>query len=470
MDWQSTSFQVFRYSLRSVEQAIGAGCVPVFEDAIPTQYDRFFSMAGEYGVLAQFAGLTDTRKNPCVPVSAVSVLMVCRFLRAIQSFREMGQLLLRYRPLLERLGFSMEVCEKGVYRCQRMRNAEPEDAPQVFDPEVFSEVLRDLDREELNRMLADFVQALWRKHPGLFRDGQFAMDSNSFRVAGYAPGQKWCALMLVTRYGMIPVAMEFSATEGEGTGETSIGRRLLERVLTTYGREFLKRVLMDAGYLDGESQRWLKFEQGIDWMLPTKEKMVVTNYMLGAAQEARPFQWRTARPPQLGGPKDQLPTRKVLWIEDIPHFPEYGAKVNGIVIRDQYPPSALHPEGKVTYQCIVTSDLTLKGAEIHDLWRKRWCIENAFGFMTDVWGLGKWQIRNLAVYQATIQYMALTYGLHILMQAIEAKPQTLGQLKRRFEWQAHNMVIIRAGDACAILTPQTLNDWMARGILTLRAP
>jgi len=470
MNWQSTTFQVFRYSLHNVEQAIAAGCVPVFEDAIPTQYDRFFAMAGEYGVLERFSELTDVRRNPGVPVSAISVLMVCRFLRGIHSFREMGQLLLRYQPLLERLGFSVEVCEKGVYFCQRMRNPTSEDAPKVFDEEVFSEVLRDLDREELNQILAEFVRALRRKHPGLFHGGLFAMDSNCFRVVGYEPGQKWCALMLVTRYGMIPVAVEFSATEGEGTGETSIGRRLLERALATYGKGFLEAVLMDAGYLDGESQRWLKFEQGIEWILPTKEKMVVTNWMLGVAQEAKAWQWRKVRPPQLGGPKEQLPTRKILWIEDIPHFPEYRAKVNGIVMRDEYPPSEEHPEGKVTYQCIVTSCLALKGVEIHEVWRKRWCIENAFGFMTDVWGLGKWKIRNLAVYQATIQYMVLTYGLHILMQAIEAKPQTLRQLKQRFEWQAHNMVIIRAGDACAILTPKTLNDWTARGILTLRAP
>jgi len=284
------------------------------------------------------------------------------------------------------------------------------------------------------------------------------------------PGQKWCALMLLTRYGLIPVAIEFCATEGEGTGETSIGRKLLERAGRTYGRGFLKKVLMDAGYIDGESLRWLKEEQGTDWVIRVKEEMRASRYMAGEAEKAPGWRWRTAKPPQLGWPKDQLPKREILWVEDVPGIGGQTGKLNGCVIRDTYPATAKCPEGKVEYQYLVASNPEWKGAEIHGLWRKRWNIENAFGYMTDEWGLGKWEIRNLEVYQATIQFMVLTYGLHILMQILERKPHTLRDLKQCFEWQRHNMVLIRAGDACAILVPKTLNDWMARGMLTIRAP
>ena len=85
----------------------------------------------------------------------------------------------------------------------------------------------------------------------------------------------------------------------------------------------------------------------------------------------------------------------------------------GCVIRDIYPASEKHPQGAVEYQYIAGSNPEWKGAEIHDLWRKRWNIENAFGFMTDNWGLGKWQIRNPEVYRATIQFMVLTSTLSI---------------------------------------------------------
>jgi hypothetical protein len=470
MNWQPVTFRVFRYSLRHVETAIEAGCVPVFEDALPTQYDRFFDMAGRYGVLDGFGGLSDLRRDPCVPLPAVCVLMIIRFLRKMGSFREMGQLLLRYQPLLERLGFSAEACENGVYGNQKPGSGDPEEAPQVFNEEVFSEVLRALDEEELNKLLAAFVKAVRKKHGALFQEGLFIMDSNSYRVVGETVGRKWCALMARTRYGMVPVAMEFTVTEGEGSGETSIGRRVLERALKTYEPGFLQTVLMDAGYVDGETLGWLKKDQGIDWVIRVKEDMRATQYLHGEAIKAPKWRWRKVKPPQLGGPKELLPERQILWVEDVPGIAGRTGKLNGCVIRDTYPPSEKDPQGKTEHQYIVASNPEWKGTEIHDRWRKRWNIENAFGFMTDNWGLGKWQIRNPEVYRATIQFMVLAYGLHILLQTLESKPHTLSQLKRRFEWQPHNMVLIRAGDACAILTPKTLNDWMVRGILTLRAP
>lgn len=471
MQYKPIAFEVFRYSLRDVEKGIAAGLQPVFEEAIPTKYDEFFAMCDELGVLQGFEQLTDKRKDCAVPLSALCVLMMIRFLRCLSSFGQMGDLLLRYAPLLERLGISAKALEHGVYNCKRTRKAVGADEPvKVFDEEVFSEVLRDIDEEELSRVLECFIKTLRMWKPGLFREGVFVMDSNGYTVRKTREERKWCALMLLTRFGMIPVAMLYSATEGEGTGETSVGRRLLERAFATYGDDFLKAVLMDAGYLDGESQRWLKFEKGVEWLLPTKEKMVVTNWMLGVAQEAKDWQWREVKPPQLNCPKNELPTRKILWIENIGSYPDYGAKVNGIVIRDEYPASAQHPEGKVVYQCVVTSALGLNGTEIHSLWRKRWSIENAFGFMTDFWGLGKWQIRNREVYRATIQFMALTYGLVVLQHTREQLPLSLTQLKYRFERQAHNMVLIRVGDACALLTSKTLNEWMMRGILVLRAP
>jgi hypothetical protein len=470
MDVEPVAFRVFRYSLASVEKAIAAGCVPLFEDAIPTQYDRFFAMAGAYGVLDGFEQLSDARKDPGVPLPAVCVLMVIRFLRKLRSFRQMGQLLLRYRPLLERLGFSVEVCEKGVYCCKRTRGRDDREAMKVFDEEVFSQALRGLVREELNRLLAALVKGVCQRHRGLLSDRLFIMDSNSYRVVGVDEGQKWCALMLRTRYGMIPVAIEFCATEGEGTGETSIGRRVLERALRTYGAEFIRYLLVDGGYIDGDTLRWLKAEHGIDWVIRIKEDMRGSRYMAGEALEARRWRWRSVKPPQLGCAKALLPEREVLWVEDVPGIAGQTGKLNGCLIRDIYPVSEKHPRGKVEEQYVVASNPVWRGTEIHDLWRKRWDIENAFGFMTDNWGLGSWQIRHLAVYQATIQLMVLTYVLHVLLQMGESKPQTLEQLKQRFEWQNHNMVLIRAGEACAILTPVTLNNWMVRGILRLRAP
>jgi len=406
-------FSLLKYSTAEVEKKLREGKQPHFIPAIPTKYDAFFQMCRELGVLDSLEDLTDPRASPAVPPMVLSVLMVCRFLLCLRSFGRMGEVLLRYHPLLERLGVSPVALQRGgVHQCKRSRREREEaDPPKPFDEEVFSEFLRLLREGELISLLVVFVQALRRRHPELVRRGLFIMDSNHYRVNGSGEEYKWCALMLWTPKGMIPVWYEFHRAHGEGSGETSLGKRVIEGATAAYGPGFIKTVLMDTGYLDGEDLAWMKREYGIDWMMDPREKMKVTEWMLAQAKTARQTLWRPVEPPKLERPKAELPVRHVFWIEDLHNFYTYRERVNGCVIRDQYPPSAEHPEGEVVYQCVITSRMDWNAIQIHKVWRMRWCIESAFGMMTDNWGLGKWQIRDADVYRATIQFMALTYGL-----------------------------------------------------------
>lgn len=408
-----TVFDLIKYSLADVEKKLGEGKQPVFESAIPTNYDALFQMCRELGVLDGFDNLTDPRQSPAVPKMALCVLMVCRFLHCLRSFGRMGEVLLRYHPLLERIGVDPVVLKNGgVYDCaRRRREKEGEDPPKPFDEEVVTEWLRLLKPEELNALLKLFITALRRRHRELLRRGLFIMDSNHYRVRVSGVEYKWCALMAWTPKGMIPVWYEFSLADGEGSGETSLGRKVIAGAIEAYGPKFIKMVLMDTGYLDGEDLAWMKREYGIDWVMDPKEKMVITRWMRAKALEADEKLWRSVQPPKLNCPKDELPKRHVFWLEDLHNFYTYGERVNGCVIRDEYPATEKHPEGEVVYQCVVSSRRDWNAIQIHDVWRLRWCIENAFGAMTDNWGLGKWQIRNPEVYQATIQFMAMTYGL-----------------------------------------------------------
>jgi hypothetical protein len=451
-------FELLDYSLPRVEEALAQGEVPHFEAAIPTWYDAFFSLCERLGLLAQIEALPDPRKQPYVSLPLLIVLTMCRFLHCLPSFRRVGEVLLKQQALLQRLGVAPVVCEHGYYRTGERK---------PFDEECFSEVFRLLGEEPLHALLVHTIQTLRQENPQWFRAGWFLMDSNHFRLKGSRKEYKWCALMLWTPRGLFPVAIEFSPVPGDG--ETTIGKRLVARALATYGPGFLKVLIMDAGYLDGAWLRELKEEHGIDWIIKAKEDMVVVGEMLKTA-EAR-GKWREAAPPKLECPKEELPTRHICFTPDLYGFVTYGRPVNGCVVRDEYAPTEKHPEGKVTYECLLASQLAWKGSVIHRGWRSRWDVESTFGQMTTYWHLGKWQVQLFAVYRALILIMALTYT--ILQAYLEPERHHLslqGVADRLVEEQGASHMLVRVAGACVIAGPALLNRWVARGLFPIRGP
>jgi hypothetical protein len=461
-------FRLLRYCQEAVERGLERGDLFSFEVATPTMFDEFFTMADELGVLDGLEHLKDPRKRSFIPLPVIAAIVICRFLYGLESYRRTGRVVLRNHVLLKRLGVLPEVFEKGgYYQCERADGGEdPESAPQPFNEESITDTLALLKVEELNELLVKFVQQLRRRHRKWFRRGLFIMDSNHFTLKGSRDEYKWCCLMLWTPYGMIPVAAEFSATDGEGTGETSVGRRLMARVFKAYGEGFVKLLLMDTGYLDGPGLLWLREEHGVQWVMDPRDDMLVTKGMLAAIKKKPHPPWVRVAPPKLEWPKEQMPERHVMWVGERTNFFTYGKPVNGCVIRDVYPRSEKYPEGHVSYQCLITSRMDWKGKEIHDHFRMRWCIENTFGVMTNFWKLGKWEIGRFEVYRGTILLMALTFGLLVVYLWEQQLRLPLQRIKERLERQAQGRVLVFCGGAVVSAPVTLLNDWVQRGLLS----
>jgi Transposase DDE domain len=451
-------FQFLEYSASRVEAALARGETPHFEAALPTWYDAFFTLADRLELLAAIEALPDPRPKPYIPLSLLVLLTICRFLHCHKSFRRVGAVLLQDRTLLERFGVAPAICERGYYQ-----NGERK----PFDEERFSEVFRHLDPEPLHAVLVQAISALRRENPQWFKAGWFLMDSNHFRLKGSGQEYKWCALMLFTSRGLFPVAIEFSPVPGDG--ETTIGQRLVARVLSTYGEGFLRVLLMDAAYLDGEWLRELKEKHGIDWIIKSKEGMVVLEEMHRVAQGGG--RWHLAPPPKLDLPKEQLPVRQICHVGELFGFVTDGHPVNGCLVRDTYPPSAKHPEGTVTDEGLLTSRMEWTGAEINEGWRRRWALENTFGQMTVYWGLGEWQIGLDEVYRALILIMALTYAVLQAYLTPERHHLSLqGVADQLAQQQREARLLVRVGGCCVIADPGLLNEWVAKGLLVIRGP
>jgi len=394
-----------------------------------------------------------------------------RFLWALESYRRMGKLVLRDHALLEKLGMLPVVCEQGYYHCERKDDRLPGAPQKPYDEESAVKFQRRLEVEELNALYVTFIKNLKERDPQLFRRGLFIMDSNHFTLKGSHEQYKWCALKLWTPSGMITVAVEFSATNGEGTGETSIGRRVLERALKAYGEGFIKELLVDSGYLDGSMLRWLKEEHHIDWVTDAKEGMIVSRALEEQSRERPQRPWVVVDPPKLELRKNETPpTRRVMWLGEQRSLPTYGLPVNVCLVWDHYPKSQEHPEARDLYWCIMTSHLEWKAPKIHREFRRRWEIENTYGAMSVFWGLGAWQIERYDVYRMTIYFMALTYAL-VVVHAYEQKLKTtLRGLADLLLLQSRGRLLVLCGGAAAVVTIAEFNAWMENGLIRLRAP
>jgi hypothetical protein len=455
----SPLFRFLHYSAQQVELALAQGHSPHFHPATPTWYDAFFTLCDRLGLLAAIEALPDPRQDPHIPLPLLILLSICRFLHCHKSFRRVGKILLQDRALLQRFGVAPVICEEGYYK-----NGERK----PFDEERFSEVFRLLDPEPLHALLVGTVQALRRQNPSWFAKGCFLLDSNHFTLKGSRLEYKWCALMLWTPRGLFPVALEFSPVPGDG--ETTIAGRVLSRALAAYGPGFIQLLILDAGYLDGEWLRQLHDDHGIQWLTKAKEKMIVVGEMQRTAAEAGRA-WVAAPPPRLEGPKAHLPKRRLCQTAPLYGFVTYGQPVNGCVVQDRYPATPSHPQPRQTEEYLITSQLGWSAREINQRWRRRWDVESTFGQMTTYWGLGEWQVGLYEVYRTLVQVLALTYT--ILQAYLKPERHHLslqGVADRLAEEQREACLLVRAGEACVIADPGLLNEWIAKGLLTIRGP
>ena len=90
-------------------------------------------------------------------------------------------------------------------------------------------------------------------------------------------------------------------TEG-GEGEHLVG--LVERFVQAVGRGVMKILLIDRGFIDGESFGRIKMEFGVDVVVPLKKKMQITEDAWKLAEEVDTNPWVTWTPPPPEAPKD----------------------------------------------------------------------------------------------------------------------------------------------------------------------
>jgi hypothetical protein len=423
---EGDTLQLLRHNLRQVELARAAGEPLRIEWALPTCFDAFLSFLDKWGVVDAIEKLPDRRVNPKVALAPLVMCILCRFLIGLKSFQEVEEVLFRHRELLLRLGFTLKLVEQGAY---------PSTGHKPCDAECLSEAARMLDWEAIRGILVEAIKQLRQAYPKHFRNGQFLVDSNEFEPAGRHKGTeqeiieydgqyKVCSLMLRTPHEMIPVDFRIAKAGAGGEGETTIGQALIEGAIQTYGEGFIKELVWDRGYLDGQWLRQADERHGFRWVMGVRQDMAIYEDAI-ALSKMEQSQWVVGKPPQFDDVRKR-PKRYLCRVEGLETWEGYGKPLVGLVIKDVYP-------DKESWQVVVTPEESWSAGQIHERHRWRWGIEECYRDLTSYWQLGEKMLsRRADIYQVLVALMMLLYSMLQLYERTGAKRQTLLKYQRAF--------------------------------------
>jgi hypothetical protein len=157
--------------------------------------------------------------------------------------------------------------------------------------------------------------------------------------------------------------------------EVEVGRRVFAAAEEVLGRGFIRHLLVDRGFLDGE---WISelYEHGTRVTMGVKEGMLVLEemHLLSRLKETI---WVEVEPPHLHG--KPLPRRFITGFTSLEgEWQSCRAPLSGCLIRDEYP-------DRTQYQGLVTTAPVAEATEIQDDHRKRWTLEEVFMTLTRYW-------------------------------------------------------------------------------------
>lgn len=271
----------------------GEGCDYV-HDGSWGFFDRFliFLKGVKYLGTLDLDGKGYTRKM--VTVAKLLLTYQARVLLGIDSVNKIPYLLFGDIGLLMTLGWTASQIKEGVCKRGKGKHAGP------IHKDTLPDCLERLSCEEVTKSLNDGIKLL--RKIGVKFSGDFAVDATDLRTTSKCKGRgakriehkkrdKDGNLVTIseTIYGfklllvfdvhnryvaaakMVPIQQS----------ENPLLLELVEQARKNIGKDVIKLILVDRGFLDGGRLWTLKHKWGIDFVIPAKTNLIITNDIRG---------------------------------------------------------------------------------------------------------------------------------------------------------------------------------------------
>jgi len=422
-------------------------------------------------------------RRQMIEVSLLIMTYSAKVLLGISSINQVPGRLFRDRALMLLIGYNTDQLMSG-FCCRGY-----EDKQKPMHKNVLADAVEKLTAEELAYILNGAVKQLAER--GVFKQsqGHFALDSSDLettehyrgvgkkkvKVRKRLPNNQYieyeeyvygCKVVVIYEVHLRLIVAAQVAPINRHDSKFTLD--LLKQAITNVGQGVIEVLLMDRGFLDGETLWTIKQTYGVDFIIPSKTDMHVTT-------DARSFRQTKGEVDYLfwaerAGEGKKLEGQVRLYgVKGVTSYDQYGDAahqkrlnrkdfqanpLNAIVVYE-WSGKKYRPGKEKVFLTTLSVDQPLEILDGYDL---RSLIENcAFRELKQGWHLGKFPKKSD---DAVRGHVFLTLLIFTLTNAYRTDVgQDLAQAgirRQRLAWQESNKVLIVAGDYYAIFDLEEL--------------
>jgi hypothetical protein len=277
-------------------------------------------------------------RRQMIEVSLLIMTYSVKILSGISSINQVPSRLFRERALMLLIGYSFEQMVSGF--CYRGY----EDKQKPMHKNVLADAVEKLTAQEVAYILNEAVKRLAER--GIFKQsrGHFALDSSDLETTEHYQGagkkkvivrkklangqyvefeQYIYGFKVVVIYEVHLRLIVAAQVAPINRHESNFTLDLLQQALTNVGQGVIKVLLMDRGFLDGETLWRIKYSYGVDFVIPSKDDMQVTT-------DARSFRRQKTKAEELvwdqraGTGAQQIGQVRLYGVKAVTTYDQYG--------------------------------------------------------------------------------------------------------------------------------------------------
>lgn len=472
---QKKKYKPARYLSRNQKEVVKRlleGEVTMISNASWGFIEPFLLFLQEVGFF-ELIGVEGKRfRRQMIEVSLLIMTYSAKVLLGISSINQVPERLFRDRALMLLIGYNTDQLLSG-FCCRGY-----EDKQKPLHKNVLADAVEKLTAEEVAYILNGAVKRLAER--GVFKQsqGHFALDSSDLETTEHYRGVGKKKVTVRKRlankqyieyeeyvYGFkVVVIYEVhlrlivaAQVAPINTHDSNFTLELLNQALANVGEGVVKVLLMDRGFLDGETLWTIKHRYGVDFIVPSKADMHITTEAraLGKTKADGEHLFRAERPAQGQKLAGQV---RLYGVTGLTAYDQYGdadhqKKINrkdfkpnpiNVIVVQAWQGKTYRPGDEKVFLTSLAVDQPLAVLDSYDL---RSLIENcAFRELKQGWHLGKFPKKTD---DAVRGHVFLTLIIFTLTNAYRTDVgQDLAQAgirRQRLAWQQANKVLVVAG-------------------------
>jgi len=426
--------------------------------ALLDEFFIFLQEVGFYRVLEEVGGKGYQR----IMVALIRLLTTysVKVLLGIAHLRQVPSFLFRDVGLLKRIGFTATEIREGV--CKRGKGRS-----RPMHQKILGDLLCRLTKEEVFGIFNRTIKSLSRK--GYIKEHIFILDTSPLKTTKRYEN---CGMKTVTEkkwdrvkrqvveitkqvYGFkigmiqgassqIPASCTFAQIQ---VNDSNFTQALVEEAEANMGRR-IKLLLIDCGFLDGETLWWLH-KRGIHFITRARTNMAVTIQMRSFRDDS----------PGDGLYQEKRGDLEIVAVEGLTTYDQYGEAehtrrrnrkdfeanpINGVMVLKFG--NRAYPPGK---EPVFITDLPVdKPLAVMDSYDLRSLIENkGFRELKQGWHLEKFPVKKEAAVRAHVILTLLMYGLNAAYQTERGQKEVARGIRRlrREDYQSIHKIVVYSG-------------------------